>query len=201
MNDIYIIDYIGNSDDKGNPIGHPTKVINEYSGLLKDTYSINLIIPGNYKKVIKQDDIYSIKYLKHYMDMTATGLFKKLRNLYGRVSNLINVFKSSDESSILWFSNIDFVFFAVLSFYTPFKNKKIIATTFLQEFSDEGGKIKNKIKNLFFKKGISKVNCIISSNKYLNFSCKSIYIPDYFYNPEFYDKYKTNDKKMQVLCI
>mgnify|MGYP000132347290 CR=1 FL=1 len=64
MNDIYIIDYIGNSDDKGNPIGHPTKVINEYSELIKDAFAVNLVIPENYKKVINNNSINSIKYLK-----------------------------------------------------------------------------------------------------------------------------------------
>jgi glycosyltransferase involved in cell wall biosynthesis len=195
-----IIDYIGNSDSKGNPIGHPIKVINEYSELLKNDIDISLVIPKNYQGRINLKNIHHVIWLEFYMDITAKNLFKKLKNILGRIYNVISSLKNK-EDEILWYINIDFILLMILTLYPVKKSgKKIWITTYIQEYT-EGSVLKNKIKNFFYFKGINKIDKIITSNHNLKFAAPTIFLPDYFYDPQFYNKYLEVKKKKQVLCI
>jgi len=192
-----IIDYIGNSDKDGNPIGHPIKTINNYIELFEGIYELQLIVPLNYKSKLSFENIY---FLNYFQKFKKYNYVLKIINIFRRYNNINKSIKLA-QNEVLWFMNIDFVLFIYLILNNI--NKKVIITS----YSDEDIKKRHKVLNFFnktIKKNVeSQIDLYITSNP--NFNTKKedkiVYIPDYIY----LEKYKYYEKEFEtedyILCI
>jgi hypothetical protein len=193
--DLLLIDYVGHSNENDEPIGHVLKYINEYSIILKNLFSIKLIVPKIYKNKIKLNNI---SFLNKHCKNHNNHIKIKLKNLYYRFYNLFKIFIYSKEDD-LWFVNVEWVFFMFLFFFPTKKN--IYITMYRQNFNSEKNSL-NKLKDYFFYKSLKKINGIIATNPNINFdNIDVLYIPDYFYKKEIYKKYINIEKKEQVVLL
>jgi len=193
-NKITIIDYVGHSNKNNEPIGHVLKYISEYSELIQDLFSFNLIIPKIYENKIQSEN----KIFLDYNCQNASGnLIVKLKNLYFKLYNLKKIFTNA-ETNNLWFVNVEWLFFVFLFFYPTKKN--IFITMYRQNFSS-GKNLFSKLKNFFLYKSQKKINGIIVTNPNISFNNNILYIPDYFYKKEYYGKYSNSEKIEQVILL
>ena len=198
---ICIIDYIGNCDQSGKPIGHPIKVLNEYTHLLKEDVSLSLIIPNNYRGKVNLESISEIKWLKRFVDITATKFNKRIINIAIRIKNLLETENYIKEKQIVWFINTDYFLLLYLAFSPKKRRYRIWLTSYFKEYN-QGNSLKNRIYDFIYTKGINKVDKLITSDPNdISKSNKLIFLPDYFYNPDFYQEYSNIKKKKLVLCI
>ena len=190
-----ITDYIGNCDEKGKPIGHPVKVLCEYGKLLEKDFRVDYILPENMKDEL---EVQNVRYLPYYMNPNVQRASQKLKNVLKKLRNLRKIFRMS-KSEKIWFCNIDFYFFLYLFLFSKKKNY-IICTLYRQNFGGDGSF--GKIKDYIFKKALSKVDLVICSNENLEFpDNQCLFIPDYYYIPEKYEKYNTEEKENKVVCL
>lgn len=189
---ITLVDYIGNSDENGNPIGHPLKTVNTYYNLLKNDLNLEVVVPKNYKRLVEADDI---KFLDYFKDMTEDNIFIKIVDIFKRYINIRKAFSISNNE-IIWFMNIDFVLFLFLLIHKP-KNKLVV--NMYNQKSIGKTSVKNLIKDFIYKKGIRKIDLIFSSDIKLDLK-NSVYIPDYFYDKSIYHKFSDNSEDY-FLCI
>lgn len=194
-----LVDYIGNSDNDGNPVGHPTKIIYEYYDLLKEQIDIQLTIPKNYKSKLNVKD--QIEFLNYYINIFECSYIGRIKNIIKKFLNIRKIFALSGNVDILWFVNIDWAIFVYLLFHKP---KQKIYITQYNLFYKENMSIKNKFLYYISKRASKKIHCVISSNeKVINQyeNDKVINIPDYFNNINIFNEYKSCDKKDVVLLI
>jgi len=198
---ILIVDYIGNSNSEGVPIGHPTKVINEFGEILKNDVELNLAVPVNYKNYIKKNNFYSVKYLRYNIDITEKRKVLRIKNVFRKFKNIRMALKNSNFD-VVWFINVDSILgISLLSKSLFYSNVgRIWITTYLDNYFD-GNTVKDLVKNFFWKNMQKKCDTILSSCKKLNFNDKVIFIPDYIYEENIYNKYKNAPKTDQVICI
>lgn len=201
MKKIAIVDYIGNSDEFGNPIGHPIKVIQDYYNLLEEDVEIKLIIPSNYRGKIQLKNENESIYLDYFMNMLSYSKLGKLKNIIGRILNLRNVFKDSKDCEIIWFINIDKILYLYL-YIVKVKCRSDIWITQYSMIYKENGSAKDKLLKRISDRVYDRFKFILSYNKKVMETYNNILkIPDYFYNEEQFEIYKNNIKKNEVIAI
>lgn len=201
MRKVTIIDYIGNSDKSGKPLGHPIKVIRDYYNLLHKDTKVKLIVSKNYKDEIGIKNSNQIIYLDYFMNMLANSKFDKIKNIINRILNLRKVFQNSSDDEILWFINVDKILYIYLYLFRP----KYLGDIWITQYSMIYGN-NNSLKNRILKKishSISnKFTWILSYNKKVTQTYKNtICIPDYFYDEVQFKKYRDNIKLNEVIAI
>lgn len=188
---IALIDYIGYSDEKGNPIGHPLKVLKEYKKILSQCAEISVAAPSGYLAQVN-----SCRKIVLPFKVNAFKCDKSLlMNLKISIINFINIFVSVKKCKepILWFYNINQVLFIYLLLFKC--KKKIIITLYEKEFN-------RRIYNYILKKTIRKVHLILLTNAKTELYHKNcIYIPDYLYDKELYGKYRKRHKNKQIIMM
>ncbi len=194
---LVLIDYVGQSNEQGKPVGHPVKALKETIELVDKIINVELIIPKNYEEEFS-DRKKNIKFfLNHYCQTNINRYFKRAACFFGKISNLIKIFRHTREG-IMWFINSDFLLFVYL-FFSPFKIKNKILLTLYREGYDNSG-LKGKIKNYFFKLMIDRVDLVIKNSNKINVGSKEIFIPDYYYQGEHYNRYM-GGKKNFIICV
>lgn len=195
MKKIVLADYIGNCDEDGKPIGHPVKVLCEYGKLLENDFQVDYILPMNMQGEL---EVQNVRYLPYFLNPNVQSSSKKLINVLKKMWNLIKVFRMSKREKI-WFCNIDFYLFFYLFLFGK-KDSYVICTMYRQNFGGDGSF--GKIKDYVLKKALSKIDLIICSNENLQFpDNRCLFVPDYFYLPEKYEKYLAEEKEDKIVCL
>ncbi|MFC2155725.1 hypothetical protein ACFLRB_04455 [Acidobacteriota bacterium] len=196
-NKIYLIDYVGQSNDRGEPVGHSLKTLKETMELFENSQKVELIVPQNYEAELSDRKITVPFFLKYYSSINITKFSNRMAGLRGKVRNLFQVFKTGKEG-MLWFVHPDFLLFVFLFVY-PFRIKNKIVITMYMEGFNPGNTLKERIKNFFFERTIKRVYLIIKNSSKIKISGKEIFCPDYLYKEERYKPFlsKKND---HVLC-
>lgn len=196
---IIVVDYIGNSNEEGIPIGHPIKVVDEYINLInKDLFDTKVICPSNYEGIMNNK---IDKTLDYYINLSSNKKINdKIKDFIKKYKNIKKSVQEADKEDIIWFINVDFVLFV----YLTLSNKKKLNNTMLNlyMYKYSFGSFKT-IKNYFIEKSVKKAKLILKTNPRLKFPTNSevIYIPDYYYRRDQYDKYIKPDKKEEVVCL
>lgn len=177
MKEIAIVDYIGNSDDSGNPVGHPVKVINDFSKIVTEQNKGLIIIPFNYKEHIKMTNNGEISILPFYKDVSKKS---KILSIIKRLFNLIVVSYKTRKSDVIWFINVDKLIYIFLALPFISTKKRVFVTVYMDYFNSIAG-FKNKIFNYLSKISLKKIENNIITNKKLHYE-KSVYIPDFYIN-------------------
>ena len=186
---IVMAEYQGRCDTAGNAVGHAPKVMREYADLLSGRgHAVTYYAPAVILKAagIKKDDPY--KKLSHHILMKGrNSLFEKIFNKFRMFANIAECLKS--EADIIWFFNTEFYFFLYLAIFGN-KGKNIYANSFIGDF----GRI--------FERAQKKIRGIISTGPSFEFkNTKSIFIPDYSYDPETYGPFRADKKEDCAVCL
>ena len=186
MKRLLFVDYMGNSDSKGKPIGHSTKVLREYIDLLCSNYEIGVAAPQNILALI---DDYNVT--KHPLDYHICIDANSDQNKKDMRRNNLNTITTLKGYDLIWFYVIDNYFFQWALFH-PFLMGKSICTSYQETFS-------SRKTDLFYSWVKKHIGLIISTSPQV-IDSKAVHIPDYFYDKE---KYKGlfGAKKDIAVCV
>lgn len=205
MKRILLIDYYGTCDENGKAIGHSPKVLEEYKDLLEGEYEIGLSASPCLVSEICEEQMQKFKEicpLKY--DICTTNM----RSLKERIKDKIKLFYNIHQSfqlknyDIYWFYKTDF--FLALYFYLFVHKKrknrsKMIVLLYHNSF---GENILGRVLNHIYYAGFKKADGIISTQKgFKDLGIPSLYIPDYYYDAQKYEKYRRLEKENKVVCV
>lgn len=195
---IVFIDYCGSCDGEGKAIGHSPKVLMEYADLLKDHYKLEAILPLCVHESVKEGTFDRITNLPYQIvEEGNRGLLKRLVDKYKLFRN-IGVANRYSEQKICWYYRTDFFLFLYYFFHRKPKDKIMICLLYQQKFA-EG--IQGKTLNIIFKRGLSKFDAVIYTQKNMKIPHpKVFYMPDYYYDAK-YEPYRKIPKDDRVVCL
>lgn len=206
MKKMLLVDYYGTCDSEGSEVGHSSKVLKEYSVLVKANYEISaalspcLVSKISDKQLRDFSNIYSLKY-DIYME-NLQSIWKRVKDKFKLFYNLHQVFKIHDYN-IIWFYRTDFFLALYLMLFVSWKKKKIHSKIVILIYQNSFGKsIFGRILNSIYYTGFKCVDAVISTQKNFEGLKKPIlYIPDYYYDDQKYEKYQGMDKENKVVCV
>ncbi len=198
---ILMVDYNGTCNEDGEALGHSPKVLHEYAGLLNGFAAVDaLLSPCVAHKTVKEDfgNIYELPY--NLIQGRDNSIVKRIVDKYYLFYNLSKVFKQKDYD-IIFFYKMDFflaVYLFLLGFLKKNKKTKYVGLIYQQKFEVPFAPLVNYI----YRKGIQKLDGLIHTLE-LNVLAhrNSMYMPDYYYVPEVYDRYKILEKQEKVVCV
>lgn len=195
---ITLIDYCGSCDGEGRAIGHSPKVLMEYADLLKDHYKLEAILPLCVYESVKEGTFDRITNLPYQIvEEGNRGLLKRLVDKYKLFRN-IGLSNQYSEHKICWYYRTDFFLFFYYFFHRKPKDKIMICLLYQQKFA-EG--ILGKTLNIIFKRGLSKFDAVIYTQKNMKIPHpKVFYMPDYYYDAK-YEPYRKMPKDDKVVCL
>ncbi|MGU8814894.1 hypothetical protein ACV3UP_07465 [Clostridium perfringens] len=194
MDKITLVDYIGNCDEQGNATGHVLKTLNEAIKMLEKQLIIDIITTKDYIKYFDKSKI------KYSLNLSSRINYKKglYYNLLFKIQKIYFTQYILRKEKKIWFINTDFWLLFSLTFFKKKKKQKIYITNYVDYYSNHN--IKSKLKNFFFRKALKKIDYVFTTNANLNLK-KHVYIPDYIFDNEFYDKFKCEKKqKIVYMC-
>lgn len=195
---IVFIDYCGSCDGEGKAIGHSPKVLMEYADLLKDHYKLEAILPLCVHESVKEGTFDRITNLPYQIvEEGNRGLLKRLVDKYKLFRN-IGVANRYSEQKICWYYRTDFFLFLYYFFHRKPKGKTLICLLYQQKFAKG---LLGKALNLIFKRGLSKFDAVIYTQKNMKIPHpKVFYMPDYYYDAK-YEPYRKMPKDDKVVCL
>lgn len=195
---LVFIDYCGSCDGEGRAIGHSPKVLMEYADLLKDHYKLEAILPLCVLESVKEGTFDRITNLPYQIvEEGNRGLLKRLVDKYKLFRN-IGLSNQYSEHKICWYYRTDFFLFLYYFFHRKPKDKIMICLLYQQKFA-EG--ILGKTLNIIFKRGLSKFDAVIYTQKNMKIPHpKVFYMPDYYYDAK-YEPYRKIPKDDKVVCL
>ena len=193
MKKILLLEYQGNCKKDNEPIGHPIKIINEYTEMIGENFIIDVIAPQNILDNIDLTYIHKLKKLPFHFIIAGKKINKYIKDILLSINILIaSVQKGYDA---LWFCNVNNFLFKLLHFFPKKIKKKIVCTMYSEDY-----KTKKSVSD--FAKERKKYGLIIYTIKTAQVrNKKQIYLPDYCYDSDFYIKYQNLKKEEKVICI
>jgi len=195
MKKILLVDYLGQCDQKGNPVGHGLKTMEQYGQLLGEDYEVDALICENYLGHIEKKYFNKIYTLDNKLQSYNSSALTNMKN---KISNLKKVATFTGYDVVI-FINIDFSLGLVIKGISNKNN--IISITYMDSYKF-GSEISKKIKNYLFKKVLKYSQGIITSSEIEEIQANKLLImPDFIYLPSLYDKYRSYDKKEVFLSV
>lgn len=188
---ISLVDYIGYTSKEGTPIGHDLKALNETIRLL-DGSDMEVIAPKSYIKAVPHKSAKTLPW-NIVVDNKKDSLLRNLKRALLEFRNIRFAFKNY-EADYLWFYNVDqFFFIYCFLFRVPLNN--VVITAFASEYP-------KRYHNYCYLKCLKKIKLAVLTNqdsKY--YGANTLFIPDYLYYPDIYDKYKCDVRQERILCL
>ncbi len=198
MKKVLLVDYYGTCDESGKPIGHSQKVLQEYSNLIKEYFTVSAAISPCLMNGL-DDKFAEIVPLRYNISANGTKSFaERITDKVKLIANIRQALKVKGYD-IVWFYRTDFFLF----FYFCLRRKKgqlkIVGQVYQEEFVS--GSLA-KVLNYFYKKGARKFDGLIYTQKGMaGFHPNTLHIPDYYYDEQKYGKYLAIQKKDMAVCI
>lgn len=188
---VALVDYIGYSDAKGNPVGHTLKILKEYGELISSQYEIEYWVPKGYAQRLQNVDVHEIPF---FSDTTVRGK-SNWNNLMTFVQSCLNIFYTLKKSTanVVWFCNVDQFLYMCLGIF-GFLGKKIVVTTFATQYP-------KTYHNYFLNKVKKKISLFISSNRQYEEMDNVFFMPDFLYSDHIYASYISNQRKNKIICL
>jgi hypothetical protein len=193
---IHLVDYIGQSSTDRRPVGHASQALKDLRDLLSGWVTAAFVLPRNYGEFFPDLKSSTAFELRYFCDVDIRSPFCRIRCLFGKVRNLLHVFLSG-KGKILWFMNVDFLFFIFLVLFPLSRKTTVISTLYLQEYGQGSGRGR-RIKNHFLRRGLKKVDLVVKSNSAMFFSGRNVFCPDYIYRRDMFPM--QSEKKTYLLC-
>lgn len=189
---VSMIDYIGCYSKSSGPVGHSLKVINDYIRYFRDNLEMEVLAPKEYLPCIKTSEGVA---LPQYIDAERSGksVWQNIKEMLQSFMNIRHALKNA-SNEIVWFYNVNqFLFMYLLLF--GLHHKKVIVTLFAREYP-------KAYHNFCLRKILPKLKLVVSSNPGFDMEkCSSIYMPDYLYDADIYDKYCADQKEKKIVCV
>ena len=194
-----MVDHNGMCNEEGNEIGHSSKVLVEYSELVVSIERIDVAASDCIVKKIDSNRFKRIYTLPYNIVLSNNhGIWKRLIDKIKLFINIHTVFKISDYD-IIWFYKVDF-FLTLYMFFTRWQKRKskIIGLVYQLEFDTPF----SKMINWLYKTGLTAFDGIIYTQKKSKPKIENIlYMPDYYYIPQLYDRFQSLHKEEKVVCV
>lgn len=189
-NEMVLVDYIGNCDLGGKPIGHPVKILNEYGKLLTN-FNVMYCVPRETLKLLSSNHAILLS------NSISPYSGHKVEKVVQRFQNLHRAFTRTGNKC-LWFCNIDFCFFLYVFIFRP--QRRMVCTLYSYDSTATG--IIKRLKNYIIQSSLKKMKLVIKSSD--TFPIKNVpcvFAPDYLFFSEQYGKYQKKEKKEQIVCV
>lgn len=204
MKSVTLVDYYGSCNGEGKSIGHSPKVLLEYASLLEKEYSLDAILPDCVAEAIDAKPFVEIKRLPY--QITEDANLKLSKRFYDKIKLFRNIAISLKEArgDVVWFYRTDFFLFMYIWLHglpnmRVSKRRKYICLVYQQSFARGW---RGKILNYIYERGLARFDAVLYSQKNAVPSHRrSMYIPDYFYDAERYEKYASPKKDNLVVCL
>lgn len=196
---ILMVDHNGMCNEQGIEIGHSSKVLHEYTQLIKEFGQIDAALPACIEKNANRTDFGEMIQLPYNIILgNHNGIIKRILD---KIKMFININKAVHQKGydVIWFYKVDFFLTLYLWLFDHGrKKKKYIGLICQQGFECP---FKN-IVNWIYRQGLKKFNGMIYTQKEDHIDHKNkMYMPDYYYIPEVYDKYRMMKKQEKVVCV
>lgn len=216
MKNVYMVEYQGRCDENGKAVGHAPKVLNEYFNFIKDYTNVTVFAPKPILAEFDSANASTVMLDKHIVMKGKTPFLEKITNKLTMFSNASKAYKSAakDSNSIVWFFNVEYfvmLWFAFSPYVTKASSKKmhpkVVVTMFFDGFhADKNASVLNKFNTSFkqwvFERAQQKFDLIIATGEKFSYkNTRSVFIPDYYYIPEVFDKYREAEKKNEAVCL
>lgn len=199
MQELTMCGYYGMCDSQNNIVGHIGKVTREYMELLEEEYKVHLMAsPCIYDDLKKEKSILGER-LKY--DILVDVPFTMKKRIIDKWKIMRNIWQCLHNSNAetLFFYQTDFFFFLYIFLLYRKGSKRIFALIYQQNFT--GGKLEG-ILNYIYKKALNKLEGVIYTQKKQEIlHQKSLYIPDYLYDADYYEKYNVTPKEEKAVCL
>ena len=176
MKKVLLIDYYGICDKDGRAVGHSPKVLEEYSTLLGDCYTVSVAAsPCLIKEAGEQfHDKYTLRY-----------------DIYS--DREMSVRKRIQDKVRLFF------FLCFRGIRQDRKSAKYMAQIYQAGF---GQSRLAPVLNWFYRRGMRKFDGITYAQKDMaGLHPNMMYFPDYYYDPGKYQKYRKAEKQEKAVCL
>ncbi|MCR4754311.1 MAG: hypothetical protein K5868_02155 [Lachnospiraceae bacterium] len=199
-------DYYGMCDENGRCVGHPVKVTKEYGTIIKGfNEDIRLVCsPCVIDGVIGSDAtadetglFAEIVQLPYDISIVGNGIGKRIVDKFKLFKNISIALKNKGT---IFFYQVDFFFFLYLKlFYRRSTDRKIVILIYHQDFT--GGRFAGVLKRIY-EKALVKVDTVIYTQKgALVPHDNAVWMPDFIYRADEYDKYRGCNKTDRVVCL
>ena len=195
MKKVLLVDYIGNCNQKGEPIGHPLKVLDGYTEMLSDSFVLEVAAPEAILKMRNLQQHFVLPYSKKIV--ANQSIHEKIRMISNEYKN-IRMVMSVQHCDICLFYNVDWILYLYLMLHKK-SRLKLICISYQNMFANNG--IGGKIKNYIMKCGLRKLDEVFYSIPRFEFHIPKLYTPDYFYETKKYDQYLEREKEEKVVCL
>jgi len=195
-------------DSQKNVVGHTLKVTREYAKMLSSDFDIELLGAETLIDAISLKDSIPIENLferrtslpyQIYVDKPFT-LKRRLEDKLGMFKNIkkcLSEGTTNSDSNILFFYQVDFFFFLYLfTHHIKKRNCKLCCLIYHQDFT--GGMLA-PVLQFVYRKALRKVDGVIYTQKGHPVDHSNVcWMPDYLYDKEKYDLYKSYGKSVQI---
>ena len=196
---ILMVDHNGMCNEDGNEIGHSSKVLGEYAALIQSLGNIDAAIP---KCICKNVDF---KYINIVHELPYNIFLENNQGIFKRIADKVKIFRNIHcvmkltKYDLVWFYKVDF-FLAIYMLMTKRikRESRIIGLIYQQSLDTPF----SSLINYLYKKGLNCFDGIIDTQKKATLQhTNQLYMPDYYYIPELYDKYQSMNKMAKVVCV
>ncbi len=190
--EIVLVDYIGDSDDRGNPVGHVTKTLPDYCELLQGHFRIHLAVPQHYGNLARGCP--GVETMHTFHNQPVPGM----REVRRKTANLREVF-SLYRGKLVWFVNTDFLL-PLFRLRQHSSAVRTVATMYAQQFQPFRHALWNRLINPLCRRGLRHLDLVISNHPKLSFPGRTHFIPDFPYRSGLYDSHIQRPKMDQAVC-
>ena len=192
-------DYYGMCDEHGRCVGHPVKVTEEYGKILKELgEDIRLICSPCIVNGLPETEMFSqVIRLPYDISIVGNGIIKRIIDKFKLFKNIRIALK---DKGTIFFYQVDFFFFFHLKlFYRKSADRKIVILIYHQDFT--GGRFAGLLKKIY-KSSLNKIDAVIYTQKGTKVCHnKALWMPDFIYRPDEYEKYGIIPKTDRVVCL
>lgn len=198
---VLMVDYNGTCNEEGMELGHSSKVLHEYAELINTFATVSaLLSPCIVRKAVKKDfnDIRELSY--DIVQAKNNGIVKRIIDKWYIFCNLVKVFAQKDIDTV-FFYKMDFFLAVYLCIWKLFHKKsdiKYVGLVCQQKFEVPLASLINYI----YRQGVRCLDGLIYTVESVEFRNENaMYMPDYYYLPSLYDKYRCMQKQEKVICV
>lgn len=195
MSKIALIDYMGDSMENGRLVGHPVNAGNLYIDMLQEKHQLYSVAPANEVDSLHTFDSIALQY---NAIRGKKGQAQIVKNYFNEIRNLHDIWESCDSQDILFFFNVDYVLYLFLMFH---RKRKVICHkyTCIVESEPIVSKLLKKFLLYFSRNKISLQ--LFSNYNFKTYASSNLFVPDFLYCKEMFDKYRNNVKLEKTVCV
>ena len=198
MKNVLMVDYYGTCNSEGKAIGHSPKVAQEYRELFLKTDQVDLAASPCVANAVGNAGFGRIYHLPYnIVEQDYNRLSKRVTDKFKILINIHHVFKIR-KYDLLWFYRVDFFFLLYMLFAGKTDGKRICLVYQL----GCGHGLLGRMIDWVYNRGIRKFDGVIYTQERMKIPvAHALYMPDYWYKKEKYDRFASIPKEEKAVCL